>query len=411
MPKNYSNYLDAGCILMKLVDRSLILRNLSIYTPYIAINKGCIIIEDGYISKVDIEPCPTEDVDTINLDGYIAGPGFIDTHIHGLLGFDVMDAKPSSFLSISRILPRYGVTGFIPTTVTAPHNTITEVCKAFIEAYSQWSPSIGARFLGLHLEGPYINSSRAGAQNKQFIRKPNIDEFKEYYNACKGLIREVTIAPEVEGAIKFIEIISKMGIVVQIGHTDATYSEAIKGILAGASKATHLYNGMRGIHHREPGAAIALLSTPNVYIETIADLIHVSREMLKFTIDYSRVDRIVLITDAISATGMPDGIYELGGLKVKVEGGIPKLIDSGSLAGSTLTMDRAFRNIVSLGYSIGEAFAMASTNPAKSINAIEKERIGLIKPGYRADLVILNRDLEVVMTIVNGDIVFSKINF
>lgn len=386
-----------------------VLRNATIYTPYFTIDRGCIYIEDGYISEVDMEPCASTDMKAIDLHNYVVGPGFIDTHIHGILGVDVMDARPSSFLSMSRALSRYGVTSFIPTTVTAPHNTIIEVCKAFVEAYSQWTPLVGSRLLGLHLEGPYISSKRAGAQNKQFIRSPCIEEFKEYYSICRGLIREVTIAPEIEGAIDFIQMVSKMDIAVQIGHTDATYRETVQAILAGASKATHLYNGMREVHHREPGVVIALLSTPTVYIELIADLIHVSREMLKFTIDYAGVDRIILITDAVSATGMPDGIYELGGLKIKVENGISKLAEGGGLAGSTLTMDRAFRNIISLGYSIGDAFRMVSTNPAASIGAVERERIGLIRPGYRADLVVLNRELEVVMTIIDGYIVFNRI--
>ncbi len=385
-----------------------LLKHVSIYTPYNVISDGCIVIENGYIAKVDVEPCSSGDAYSIDLSGYIVGPGFIDTHIHGILGFDVMDAKPSSFLSMSKVLPRYGVTSFIPTTVTASHETIIEVCKSFVEAYEQWTPLTGARILGIHLEGPYINSIRAGAQNKQFIRKPNIDEFNEYYNVCKGLVREITVAPEIDGAIDFITTLSKMDITIQIGHTNATYREAVKGILAGASKATHLYNAMREIHHREPGVAIALLSNPAIYLELIADLIHVSREMLMFTINCAGVDRVVLITDAISATDMPDGLYELGGLKIKVEKSIPKLIDSDSLAGSTLTMDKAFRNIISLGYSIKEAFIMASTNPAKSINAIEKEKIGLIKPGWKADIVVLDDNLDVAMTIVDGNILFNK---
>lgn len=392
------------------MERTLLLRNARIYTPYEVLDPGYILIENGMIKSIGREPCPykIDNAMVIDLEGNICGPGFIDTHIHGILGHDTMDERKESIIEMSKILPKYGVTAFIPTTVTSSHEKLINISRTIKDSISVWKPEIGARILGIHLEGPYINPIKAGAQNKQYIRKPSIDEFNEYYHVSNGLIREITIAPEIRNAIKFIEYVLKRDIIVQIGHTNATFDEAIRGITAGAIKATHLYNGMRSIHHRDPGVVIALLSAPNIFLELIVDFIHVSPQMVKFTIDCAGINRIVLITDAISATGLPDGVYELGGLKIKVVKGVSRLIETGGLAGSTLTMDKAFRNIISLGYSIKDAFIMASTNPARSINADKIEKIGLIKPGYKADITVISHSYEIIMTLVNGHIVYEK---
>ncbi|MET1159813.1 MAG: N-acetylglucosamine-6-phosphate deacetylase [Thermoprotei archaeon] len=392
------------------MENSLLLRNAKIYTPYEIIETGYILIENGVIKSIGREPYPHDigDLPVIDLKGNICGPGFVDTHIHGILGYDTMDGKKESFIEMSKALVKYGVTAFIPSTVSSSHETLIKVSKAIKEAIAEWKPEVGARILGLHLEGPYINPEKRGAHNKEYIREPSIEEFEEYYHASNKSIREITIAPELRNAIEFIEYVVAKDVVVQIGHTNATYEEALRGIAAGASKATHLYNGMRGIHHRDPGVVIALMSAPNVFLELIADFIHVAPQMIKFTIDFAGINRIVLVTDAISATGLPDGIYELGGLKIRVSGGISRLVETGGLAGSTLTMDKAFRNIISLGFSVRDAFIMASTNPARSVGADKVEKIGLIKPGYKADIVVLNHNYEVIMTIVNGHIVYQR---
>lgn len=309
---------------------------------------------------------------------------------------------------MSRTLAHYGVTAFVPTTVSAPREKLVEVVKAAREASLEWNPRHGGRILGVHLEGPYINPVRAGAHNKKFIRKPSVKEFDELYEVSRGFIREITVAPELENAAELVEYAVSRNITVQVGHTNATYEEALNAVLMGASKATHLYNGMREIHHRDPGVIIALLQSPCVYLEVIVDFVHVAPQVIKFTIDYAGVDRVVLVTDAISATGLPDGIYELGGVKIEVKGGISHLVETGTLAGSTLTMNEAFKNTLSLGYSTGDVFKMASTNPVRSINAHSMEKIGLVKPGYRADIVVLDQNYEVVMTIVGGYVVYEK---
>ena len=390
------------------MSKSFVLRHAKLYTPYTIVEDGYLVVEDGVIVDLGWEPLhKAYGYEEIDLKGFIIGPGFVDTHIHGVHGYDTMDAKPESFTKMARALPKYGVTSFIPSTVTAPHDLLVKVSATFYNVAKEWSPGTGARLLGLHLEGPYINPVKAGAQNKEFIRKPDIEEFNEYVRASRGLLREVTVAPEIEGSLELIKYASSRNIVVQIGHTNATYEEAIRGVVAGASKATHLYNGMREIHHREPGVAVALLSSSAVYLELIADFIHVKPEMVKFTIEHVGINRIVLVTDAISATGLPDGIYELGGLKIKVEKGVSRLVDTGGLAGSTLTFDRAFKNLVKLGYSIGEVFVMSSTNPAKAVGALHREKIGVLKPGYKADIVVLDKDLNVVATVVEGEVVYK----
>jgi len=386
----------------------LILRHAHIITPTHEIRDGYIVIdENGDISEVGWEPLKNElGYDELSLDGYLVGPGFIDTHIHGFKGIDVMNASANDMVKLAKELTTRGVTSFIPTTVSAPHEDLLKVCRVVKEVLG-FNDIYGARILGLHLEGPYINPEKAGAHNKDFIREPNITEFNQYLLESGGFIREVTIAPELRGSLDFIKYVSSKGVVVQVGHTEASYETTLKAIAYGASKATHLYNAMGSIHHRSPGAPIALLSSQEVFIELIADYIHVAPEMLKFTIDYAGHDRVVLITDAISAAGLGDGDYLLGGLEVVVKDGIARLKSTGALAGSTLTMDKALKNVRALGYSLEQVFTMLSTTPAKSVGAIFKERVGLIKPGFKADLVVLNNSLDVVATFVNGNLIYK----
>ncbi|NJE08686.1 N-acetylglucosamine-6-phosphate deacetylase [Thermococcus sp. M39] len=378
----------------------MILTNAKLYTPLEVIEPATVVIENGIIKKVFKGLVK----DGIDLEGKILAPGFIDTHIHGCYGFDTNDAKVDSFLGMSKALVKHGVTAFIPTTVTASHEVLLKASKAVVEAIRTQEKKLeGARILGLHLEGPYINPEKRGAQNPAYIRKPSFEEFLEYWEASNGNIREITIAPEVEGALEFIEKAVELGVIVQLGHTNATYEEAKKAILAGASKATHLFNAMRGIHHRDVGVVGACLESESVFVELICDLIHLSPAAIKLAYKIAGKHRITLITDAISATGLPDGEYELGGLKVVVKDGICRL-ENGALAGSTLTMDKAIRNLVKIGIPIQDALIMASYTPAR---AISEEKLGLIKPGNKADLVVLDEKLRVEQTYVNGELVFE----
>lgn len=387
--------------------KRVVFENCRIVSPSRDISRGYVLVVDGVVREVGVgrfEGCADERID---LDGLTLLPGFVDTHTHGVEGFDVTASpSPDTVLEMARRFVKYGVTGFVPTTVSAPRDVLVMACRAVREASRLWKPSIGARILGLHLEGPYLNREAAGAQNTEFLRLPSVEEFRVYYEESGGMLKQITIAPELPGAQKLIEVAKSLGVVVSAGHTNASYEVGVEAVRLGVSKATHLFNGMRRFHHRDPGIALALMQSPDVYLEIIADFVHLHPAVVKVVIDYATPKRVVLVTDSIAATGLGDGIYSLGGLEVVVEKGIARLAKTGSLAGSTLTMDKAFRNIVSLGYSPREASTMASYNPAKSIGI--GSSIGDIAPGYKADFAVVDDSLGIVKTIIDGEVVYEK---
>lgn len=386
-----------------------ILRHLKIVTKDSMIDDGYIVIDRGKI--VDIgrgSPAVMHGV-VEDLYEYTALPGFIDTHVHGIEGLDITsNPSPETIIEMSMRLVKYGVTSFVPTTVTAPHEVLLAVCRAIYEAKNLWRPGYGARILGVHLEGPYISREMAGAQNPNYIRSPSIQELKEYMEASRGNIVQITIAPEIEKAIELILYAKQHGIVVSAGHTNASYEEGVRAIEVGVTKATHLFNAMRRLHHRDPGIALALIESPNVYLELIVDYIHVHPALVNHIVRYAGADRIVLITDAIAAAGLSDGDYELGGLRVRVNQGIAKLIDKNTLAGSTLTMHKAFQNVLRLGFSIIEASKMSSITPARSIGICEKLQIGKLEKGYKADIVVMDEDLQIRRVYIEGEVVYEK---
>ncbi|MEM0100290.1 MAG: N-acetylglucosamine-6-phosphate deacetylase, partial [Desulfurococcaceae archaeon] len=276
----------------------LVLRHCKIITPNMVIKDGYVVIEDGIIKGVGKEPFKGPTSESIDLEGQLLLPGFIDTHTHGISGLDItMNPDPSALLEMSSHYARHGVTGFLATTVSAPHDVLLKACKAFKEAKDSWRPSHGARLLGLHLEGPYISPEMPGAMNPLFIRKPSIRELEEYIEASGRNIRQITIAPEIEGIDELITYARLNNIVVSAGHTNASYEIGLDKIAMGISKATHIFNAMRGIHHREPGIALSLLQARRVFVELIADFIHLHPGVVKMIIDYASPDRVVLVTD------------------------------------------------------------------------------------------------------------------
>ncbi len=384
---------------------SLTIRHATLYTPFVRLEDAYVTISNGTIVSVGREPARDVTGDQVDARGLIVAPGLIDTHIHGVAGRDASEGSPEALEVMARALARHGVTSFIPTTVSMPLEGVERACKAVEDFMASWRPT-GARPLGIHLEGPYISPVRAGAHDRSALRLPGPGEVVELMDSCKPL-REITIAPELPGALRSIAFLARRGVVVQVGHTDADYRTVIDALAAGATKVTHLYDAMRGFNHRDPGPVAAALSTEGIYVELIADLVHVSPEALGLAIRAAGPHRVVLVSDAIAAADMPDGVYRLGGLEVEVRDGVARLAGSNTIAGSTSLLDKDLRNVASLGLDLGQAIAMATANPARSIGADFREMVGVIRPGMRGDLVVLDRDLTVVATIIEGEVAYS----
>lgn len=337
----------------------------------------------------------------VDAEGGFVAPGFIDVHMHGCAGAELMDGTKEALETMARFWARHGTVGFLPSTVTAQPDRTLQVCE-IIAAYEDIPD--GAELIGVHLEGPYINERFKGAQYGPAIREPNLTELEGLYNVLGEKLRLVTLAPEVPGGLEAVAWLKERGITVSIGHSDATYDQALAGFAQGISHATHTYNGMRGLHHREPGVVGAVMATPGIYAELIADLLHVHPGAIKALLRSVGAEHIVLVTDSVRATGLPDGQYTLGDHQIFVRDGAARLAD-GTLAGSTLTLDRAVKNMIqTVGVDPVDAFRMASLNPARTLGL--KYR-GWIKEGNKADFVLLTPDFEVQKTIINGRIVYS----
>lgn len=334
---------------------------------------------------------------------YLA-PGFIDLHIHGAAGADVMDGTEEALNTIARALAAEGVTGFLATTMTAPKEQMHAALVA-ISSFSKQTKINGATLLGVHLEGPFIATEKMGAQAANHICVPSIALFDEWQRLSGGQIKVVTLAPELPDALTLIKKLKKEGVIVSAGHTNATYEETTAAIAAGCTQATHLFNAMRGMHQREPGAAGALLLGQGVSVELIADGLHVHPAMLTLALTLKGNQDVLLVTDAMRAKCCGDGQFELGGQQVTVVDG-KAMIENGTLAGSTLRMPQAIKNMVTYtGCSLAEAIQMASSNPAARLGLSDSK--GKIAVGYDADFVILDADFNVEYTMSNGITVFS----
>lgn len=332
-------------------------------------------------------------------------PGMIDIHVHGAGGADFMDATPEAFDTVARSLAKEGTTSYLATTMTNPTERIHEtLCN--IANYREFSYETGkAEMLGIHLEGPFINVAQKGAQPAASIKSPDIGLFDEWQESAKGAIRIVTYAPELDTDHIFSKGLQERGIIGSMGHTDATYEEANQAIDEGVTHATHLFNGMKGLHHREPGVVGAALLNEEVHVEVIPDGYHFHPDLLKVVLKMKGLERILVITDGIRAKGMPDGEYDLGGSNVVVRCGKCMLEDGTSLAGSIVTMNDARRNMAEwLGLTLPELAQITSLNQARRLGIDEKK--GSIAIGKDADIVILNEDGEVVLTLCKGKIAY-----
>ncbi len=331
-------------------------------------------------------------------------PGFIDQHIHGAGGSDGMDGTLKDLSNIATTIASEGTTSFLVTTMTQSPENITNALSA-VKQYMENPSENSARVLGVHLEGPFIASAHKGAQPLEYVKAPDIEVFDAYNAACGNVIRIVTMAPEVEGAEEFIGHLTKNGVVTSIGHTGAKYADIAKAVSLGASNVTHTYNAQTALHHREIGTVGSAMMFDELNCELIADTIHVSVPAMQLLVKNKPADKLTLITDAMRAKGLPDGVSELGGQTVYVKDGEARLAD-GTLAGSVLRMNRAVQNLVEkVGVPFTKAVDCATINPAKNLK-MDKE-IGSIAEGKRADFTVLNSAYDVIMTVRDGKVIYQ----
>lgn len=370
------------------------------------IEEDCYAVIEGkkivQFCKKDELPEQTDIMET--KAAYKMMPGMIDQHIHGMSGADVMDGTESSLNTISKALAKYGVTTFLATTMTAAENQIEHVVQSIANTKDNVR---GAKIAGIHLEGPFINPIQKGAQSDQFIIQPSVEIFDHLNESSQNEIKLITLAAELDEGHKLAAYLKNKGIVASIGHSDAKYAET-KALLEQQliQNATHFCNGMRPIHHREPGLQVALLQS-ECMLEIIADGFHIHPDMIRFIYDTIGEDRMILISDSMRATELADGIYDLGGQQVHVEEGLCKLVGSDALAGSTLNLNSSRKNMKEwLGLSDMTLAKLTSTNSAKLLGLFENK--GSIEIGKDADFYIVNENEDVVLTVSEGEIIFEN---
>lgn len=377
-----------------------------ILTPQEQFTDCVIVVEAGRITgighrdEVHIPPGAKDYV----ASGMTVIPGFVDVHIHGAGGHDVMEARPDALDRITSTVARFGTTSIVATTVTAP---VEETCRS-LEGIAQYIRShenaadntrFGAEILGMHLEGPFINKARRGVHPVESIAHPSVETLEKFRAAAGGLVRILTVAPELPGALELIAAAVADGLVVAVGHTDADYAQARAAIKAGARHAVHVYNAMRPFTHRDPGVVSAILTDTEVTAEIIADGVHVAGPAIQVLLGTKGFDTVLLVSDGTAATGMRDGNYRLGNFEVTVKDGVCRNSE-GKLAGSTLTLDRALRYIVELGVPFVDAVRMATILPARRLGLAGKK--GILAIGADADLVVLTPDLHVAGVMTRG---------
>jgi len=374
-------------------------------TPLEEITDCAIVIEDRRISavgrrdSVDVPAGARE----IRAPGMTIVPGFVDVHIHGAGGHDVMEADPAALSAVARTAARFGTTSLVATTVTA---ALDRTCRSlegmarFIREQSTPSDADAvAEILGIHFEGPFISHTRRGVHPEEWIAAPSVETLRRMLGAAAGCGKILTLAPELPGALELVDAARAEGLVVALGHTDATFGESLAAIQRGARHTVHVFNAMRPFSHRETGVLGAVLTSPEVTTELIADGVHVDPAAMRLLFAAKGAARVVLVSDATAAAGMPDGTYRLGTFEVTVAGGVSRNVD-GRLAGSTLTLDRALRNVVALGVPLADAVRMLTLNPA-TLLGLELTK-GVLAPGAGADLVLLNSDLHVAGVMTRG---------
>ncbi|MEO6828574.1 MAG: N-acetylglucosamine-6-phosphate deacetylase [Acidobacteriaceae bacterium] len=385
---------------------STVLTAATLLTPLTEIDHPQVTIEDGLILSIESRGALEAPGDAQRLDyaGDTLAPAYFDVHTHGAMGHDVMEGTGEAFDAIGNFLAEHGVGAYLPTTVTAPVEatlrSLEEIAKQIARAVDAENYR-GARPVGIHLEGPFLSHGKRGVHPPESLQAPSVELLRRFWQAAGGRVVLMTIAPELPQAIELIEEAVRLGIRVSLGHSNANTEEALAGIAAGATSATHTFNAMRPLNHREPGLLGVVLDERELFAELICDGIHVDPLLVRLFYRAKGEDRGILITDAMGATGMPNGVYRLGDLEVTVADG--RCTYEGKLAGSTLTMDRAVRNFMRYtGASVGTAVKYASTNPAALMGLAAS--CGELSPGRPANIVVLSPEGEVRTTLLDGQV-------
>lgn len=380
---------------------SILISGPKIFAESEIFSDGLVLIENGKIRECRSNAFRNAQADFIFPSRYSLIPGRIDLHTHGVAGVDVMDATPEALRTMATMLAKEGTTSFLATTMSMPVKHINAAIEN-VATFIRDENNHGARILGLHLEGPFIAESKMGAHQHDYILKPDVALMRQWQTLANGFIKLVTLAPEVIGADDLIACLNELNIIASIGHSNASYAVANAAIDKGCRHITHLFNAMSGLHHRQPGVALAALER-SVLAEIIADGEHVAWEMLRFVMRVKGQHELCVVTDSMRAKCMPTGQYELGGQKVNVTADSARLED-GTLAGSVLTMTQAIQNLIQHNIcDLSTAIFLSSINPAKQLGIFHE--VGSIAPDKWADLVVLDEKYNVVMTICRGEIV------
>lgn len=376
-----------------------VVRAAQLLTAQRAIEDPFVVVEDGAVTEIgqaDAASLPNGEV--LDFPGATILPALFDVHIHGSAGHDIMEATPQALATIGGFLARHGVGAYLATTVSADMDMTLRSLEGL--ALEMRRPQLGAQPVGIHLEGPFLSPHKRGAHPERLLQKPSVKLLNQMWQAAEGQVRLLTIAPELPGADETIARAVELGIRVSVGHSNATLAEARKGVQLGAASATHTFNAMRTFDHREPGLVGEVLTNDGLFAELICDGLHVEPTAVRIYWKMKGRERGILITDAMSAAGMPDGPYKLGELDVRVEGGVC-LIEENTLAGSTLTLDTGLRNFAAFtGAALAEVMPLATRNPARMLGLDDK--IGDIAAGRSADFVILSPERTVIQTFLRG---------
>ncbi len=385
----------------------LLIYNARLFTPRQPGRVGWLLAEDGRIHSIGFGEVPqfsaTDPMQRIDAGGKLLLPGFIDLHVHGAVGHEVMDASAAGLEEMARFYASHGVTSFLATTWTASREAIRKALE-LVEEMQGPIPE-GATLLGVHLEGPYLNPARCGAQDVRQIRRADREEALEFLES--GVIRLLALAPEYDENLWLLDECVKRGITVSAAHTAASYEQMQRAATHGVTQTTHTFNAMQGLSHREPGTVGAALTIPQISCELIADNVHVHPAVQKILLDVKSPSGVILITDAIRAAGLPAGEYMLDDRAVNIQDGAVRLPD-GTLAGSILTMERALQNLcAATGRPLEELWVTSSLNAARAIGISSHK--GSLEVGKDADLVLLDDSFNVQLTVAQGEVLYSHI--